>query len=121
MFLGIFDGFLESSLLAEGDIEEFDPVFLGVLMPHLEEFLEIFLGTRIEARSVDGDMKSLSELGGDHHTHIITIRTLLSSFGCMLNSLDTSEEVGHVIRSLDIRNFLDRTDLHERFVSFIVF
>jgi hypothetical protein len=48
MLLGILDRLLESSPLTEGDIEELDPVFFAVEVPHLEEFFEVFFGTGIE-------------------------------------------------------------------------
>jgi hypothetical protein len=48
MLLGILDRFLESSPLTERDIEELDTVFFAVEAPHLEEFFQVFFGTRIE-------------------------------------------------------------------------
>jgi hypothetical protein len=90
-------------------------------MSHLEEFFEIFFGTGIEARCIEWDLESTSKFSRYHHSHIITIGTLLSSFWGMLHSLDPSEKITHIIRSLDKRNILDLTDLHESFVSLIIF
>lgn len=42
MFLGVLYRFLESSFLAEGYIEELDPIFLSILVSHTKEFFEVF-------------------------------------------------------------------------------
>ena len=120
MFASILDRFFESSSFTKWYIEEFDTIFICVLMPHDEEFFEIFFWTRIQARCIEWDFESCSELRRDVHPHIIAVRTLLSPFWCMLDSLDTREEIPDIIGSLDIRDIFDLTDFYEGFISLVI-
>ncbi len=90
-------------------------------MAHDEEFFEIFFRAGIQARSIEWDFQSCSKLRRDIHPHIIAIRTFFSFFWSEFESLDPCEKILHIIRSLDIGDFLDLTHFYERFIAFIVF
>ena len=63
MFGGILDRPCESPVLTKRDIEELDTVFRCIFVSHLEELVEIFLGTRIETRGIERDPESFCEFG----------------------------------------------------------
>ena len=107
-------------MLAKWDIQELDAIFLSVLVSHFEEFFEIFFWTCIETRSIEWNLESMSEFRGYHHTHIIAVGTLFSSFRSMFDSLDPSEKITDIIGSLDIGDILYLTYLHECLISLIV-
>lgn len=120
MFARVLYGFLESSSLAKWDIEEFDSVFFCIEMPHFEELFEVFFGTGIQARGIVWDFESTSELGRDHHTHIIAIGTLFSSFWCMLDPANTRKKIAHIIRSFDIWDIFYLTHFDECLIALVV-
>jgi hypothetical protein len=87
----------------------------------MEEFFEVFFGTRIQARGIVWNMEPMGELRRYHHAHIITISALLTTLGSMLDSLDPSEKVTNIVRSLYVGDVLDLADLHECFIALIIF
>lgn len=107
-------------MLAKWDIEEFDSVFLPVFVPHFKQFLEIFFGTRIEARGVEWYTESLGEFRRHHHPHIIAVGTLFSSLWRMLDSTNSSEKITNIVCSFDIGNILDLADSDECLIAFVV-
>lgn len=65
-------------------------------------------------------MKLLCKFCRYHHSHIITIRTLLPTFWSMFDSLDPGKEVLHIICPLNIRDILDLTDFYKCLIALVV-